>query len=193
MPLSRTTTIHTRRIAVGFATAILLALGALAWADPDMGPHHGMRSSDHCDRWKGKTMGHHGQHGMQPHNAAIHFLKMGAVLDLTDEQTKKLTKMRDEYIEKNATAKDQLKVAYDDIARTLYSDEVNLEVANALIEKVGKLESQLWHAYAKQLHDIKAILTPEQRSTLKAMWDMPRHHMGGMPMKPRGDRPMRGM
>jgi len=193
MPLSRTKTTHTRRIAIGFATAMLLVLGSLAWAEPDMGPHYGMRSSDHCDRWKEKGMGHHGKHGMHPHNAAIHFLKMGEMLDLSDEQTRKLTKMRDEYIEKNATAEDQLKVAYDDIARTLYGDEVDLEAANALIAKVGKLESQLWHAYAQQLHDIKAMLTPEQRSTLKSMWDMPRRHMGGMPMRPRGDMPMRGM
>ena len=70
-----------------------------------------------------------------------------------------------------------------------------MKAANALLDKVGKLESQLWRAFAQQLHDIKAMLTPEQRELLSGMWDDGPHGMGamhgGMPMG-HGDMPMRG-
>ena len=136
----------------------------------------------------------HGGGGMRPHNAAVHFLKMGDMLNLTADQTKQLTKMRDEYIQKNATAEEQLKAAYDDVRRTLWSDQIDLSAANALFDKIGKLESQLWRAFAQQLHDIKAMLTPEQRKLLSGMWDDGPHGMGamhgGMPMG-HGDMPMR--
>ena len=137
----------------------------------------------------------HGGGGMRPHNVAAHFLKMDDMLNLTADQIKKLTGMRDEYIQKNAAAEDQLKAAYDDVRRTLWSDQVDMKAANALFDKVGKLESQLWRAFAQQLHDIKAMLTPEQRELLSGMWDDGPHGMGamhgGMPMG-HGDMPMRG-
>jgi Spy/CpxP family protein refolding chaperone len=179
-------------IAGGVIAAMLLTVGAIAWANPDMGAHYGMAAGTHCDGWKGDG---HGERHMGPHNAANHFLKMGEMLDLTADQTKQLTKMRDAYIEKYATAEDQLRAAYDDLSGTLYGKEVDMTAANALLDKIGKLETQLWRAFAQQLHDIKAMLTPEQRDTLAAMWDDHPHGMGGphgnMPMG-HGDMPMRG-
>jgi Spy/CpxP family protein refolding chaperone len=172
------------------ATVLMFSLGsAAARADGDMSCHPGMGMSEHghgmgmgMSMWGG--MGH-GMHGMQPHNAAEHFLKMGPSLNLTDTQITQLTKLRDEYIEKNATAEEQLKVAYEDLGRALYADSVDMKAVNALFEKIGKMDSQLWHAYAQQLHDIKAMLTAEQKQTLHDMWhegphgmygEMPRHH-----------------
>ncbi|MEJ2652216.1 MAG: hypothetical protein P8173_10565, partial [Gammaproteobacteria bacterium] len=99
-----------RRTAVvaGLTAALfLLTAGASsAWADRGMTCHSGMGMGEHghgMGMWKG--MGH----GMHPHNAAEHFLKMGTTLNLTDDQIKQLTKLRDEYIQKNATAEEELK------------------------------------------------------------------------------------
>jgi len=191
---TRTQLSRTGILARALAAAALLSMGAVATADMGMDSHHGMGGKDHCDMHKGGGWGH-GGYGMRPHNAAIHFLKMSDVLELTADQTKKLTQMRDEYIQKNAAAEDQLKAAYDDVQRTLFADEVDVKAAGALFDKVGKLESQLWRAFAQQLHDIKAMLTPEQRETLRGMWDDYPHGMGamhgGIPMG-HGDMPMRG-
>ena len=68
-----------------------------------------------------------------------------------------------------------------------------MDAVSALFGKIGKMDSQLWRAYAQQLHDIKAMLTPEQKKALTGMWkewhqdmeemrdNMPMHS-GGMPM-----------
>ena len=178
---------HIATVASLAASVLMFSVGSSnAWADSDMSCHsgmgmgmgmggHGMHSMD-------GGMGY-GMHGMQPHNAAEHFLKMGTALNLTDTQIKQLTKLRDEYIEKNATAEQQLKVAYEDLGRALYGDSVDMNTVNTLFEKIGKMDGQLWHAYAQQLHDIKAMLTAEQKQSLDAMWHHGSHGM-------RGDRPM---
>ena len=172
------------------AAALLFTLGSsTAMADREMDCHSGMGMSAH-GHGMGGGMGH-GMHGMQPHNAAEHFLKMESSLKLSDDQIKQLTKLRDEYIEKNATAEDQIKVANEDLARALYGDSVDMNAVNALFEKIGKLDGQLWHAYAQQLHDIKAMLTAEQKQSLNDMWHEGRHGMhGDMPMH-HGDMPMK--
>ena len=157
---------------------LLFTMGAsTAWAERGMDCHSGMGMSGH-----GHGMG---KHGMQPHNAAKHFLKMGPSLNLTDNQVKQLTTLRDDYIDKNATAEQQLKAAYEDLGLALYGDNVDMKVVNSLFEKIGKLDSQLWHAYAQQLHDIKAMLTTEQKQSLNAMWHHGMRgemHHGNMPM-----------
>lgn len=174
------------------ATLFLLTAGASsAWADRGMSCHSGMGMGDHGHGMGMREGMGHGMHGMQPHNAAEHFLKMGTALNLTDDQIKRLTKLRDEYIQKNATAEAELKVTYEDLSRALYADSVDMNTVNTLFEKIGKMDSQLWHAYAQQLHDIKAMLTAEQKKSLHAMWHHDYHGMhGDMPMH-HGDMPMR--
>jgi Spy/CpxP family protein refolding chaperone len=200
MPHPNNTTNHKGIVAGVLTAAMFLTMGSTAWASPDMGmgmDHHGFMGGhdDHCQvhhEMRGDSM-----HAMHPHNAAKHFINMASDLNLTNDQINKLTRMRDDYIEKNATAEQQLKAANSDLARTLYADSVDTNAANALIDKISKLNSQLWHSFAKQLHDIKAMLTDDQKKALEDMWqhephmmrgpghdDMPHPHMapGNMPM-----------
>lgn len=185
MAIHQENTRPTRIITGLLAGAMFFTLGAAAWANPEMGGHPGMPMEGHGQMGMGGGMDY-GMHGLQPHNAAEHFLKMGPSLKLTDDQTKQLTKLRDDYIQKNATTEEQLKAAYGDIGRTLYADDVDLNAADALFGKIGKMEGQLWHAYAQQLHDIKAMLTPEQKKALKDMWKEGHDKMGEW----HGDMPM---
>lgn len=166
-------------------TALFLTLGATtAWAERDMGEHHGMSMEGHHD--KGYSMGH-GMRALHPHNAASHFLKMATALKLSDDQVKQLTKLRDEYIDKNAKTEEQLKAGYGDVARAIFAEDIDVKATNALVDKVGAMESQLWHAYVQQLHDIKAMLTAEQKQALKDMWKKKRRHDMG---QKHGDMPM---
>ena len=163
---------------IGMVAATFLTLGSVAWANPEMGGHPGRSMDDHCH-----GMGHgmeHGMQGMQPHNAAAHFLKMSSALKLTDDQVQQLTKLRDEYIDKNAKTEEQLKASNGDVTRMIFADDINVNEADGLIDKVGTMESQLWHAYIAQLHDIKALLTPEQKQALKDMWKTHPHEKGKM-------------
>jgi len=180
-----------RSATAGLATMILLFTfgSSSAWADRGPDCHAGMGMSGHGMHggWG------HGMRWMKPHNAAEHFLKMGQYLKLTDSQVTQLTKLRDEYIEKNATTEQQLKVANEDLGRALHGDSVDMKTVNALLEKIGKMEGQLWRAYALQLHDIKAMLTADQKQSLKSMWRDGHHGMyGHIPMDrdDDDDRPM---
>ena len=192
---------NTRRkgIVAGVLTAAMfLKMGSTAWASPEMGmgmDHHDFMGDhdDHCQV-------HHGMRGdsmhpMRPHNAAKHFIKMASALNLTSDQINKLTRMRDDYIEKNATAEEQIKAANSDLARTLYGDSVDTNAANALIDKIGKLNSQLWHSFAQQLHDIKAMLSTDQKKALKNLWQPKSRMMRGpgadnLPPMGHGNMPM---
>jgi len=158
------------------AASMFFTMGSIAWADSEMGVHHDMDGYNH-------GMGHGmvgGMHGMEPHNAAERFLQMSKSLKLTDNQIKRLTQLRDDYIDKNAKTEEQLNASHGDVARTLMGDDINVKESDNLIDKVGKMESQLWHSYVQQMHDIKAILTTEQKQALKDMWKKPHQRMGEM-------------
>lgn len=175
---------------IGAVSGLMLTVAGAVWAEPMADGHDKMMmGSEGYGHGKGDGYGK-GRHGRQPHNAAAHFLQMASTLKLTDDQTKQLTKLRDDYVEKNATAEEQLKATTSDLTAALYADEVDLSKVNPLLEKIGGLEGPLWRAYAQQLHDIKALLTAEQKKLLKSKWkegahgkdEMKRH--GNMPKHP---------
>lgn len=158
--------------AAGLAAALFLTLGT-AWAHPMGGPP-GM--GDHCEQGMGHGMGH-GMSLLQPHNAATHFLKMAPFLNLSDAQVQQLTKLRDQYIDSNAKTEEMLKAAYSDLARAMFSDEINTQQTMGIVNNIGKMESQLWQAYLQQLQQIRGLLTAEQKQALKDVWASPRHGM----------------
>lgn len=106
---------------------------------------------------------------------------MAGPLKLTDDQIKQLTQLRDDSIQKHAASEDQLKAAFNDLGRALYADDIDASATNGLLEKIGKLDGQLWPVFVQQLHDIKALLTPEQKKMMKSMWDKGPHAMDKKP------------
>ena len=168
---------HKVMYACVLTTAIFCStLASSASAASDGAAHH--EGTGNLD--SGQEM-HHGRghdvHALRPHNAAEHFLKMAGPLKLTDDQIKQLTQLRDDYIQKNAASEDQLKAAFNDLGRALYADDIDVSATNGLLEKIGKLDGQLWPVFVQQLHDIKALLTPEQKKMMKSMWEKGPHAM----------------
>jgi Spy/CpxP family protein refolding chaperone len=62
---------------------------------------------------------------------------------------------------------------------------VDVSSTNDKIDDLLKMETQLWHAYTQQLHDIQTILTPEQKKILSESWEKAHADMGA-----HGDVPM---
>lgn len=165
-----TTRTATRLRASAFAgllatTLCVTTMSPTTWAAPESGKHHGMVKEGH-----GKSHGR-ALHGLRPHNAAEHFLKLTDDLKLTDEQVQRLTALRDDYAAKNAQAEAEYKAAFADLGRALFADDIDMNRVNPLLEQIGKLDAQLWPAFAQQLHDVKALLTSEQKSALRAKWE----------------------
>jgi Spy/CpxP family protein refolding chaperone len=176
-------------VSIVAAAALFLLGGAATWADAGKcGGHNTSMGGGGCMGMDQDTS--FGKRGLRPHNAAEHYLTMHSFLNFTDAQVAQLLKLRDAYIDKNATAEEKLKAAYDDLSRTLYADGVDMKSVNALLDQIGKLESQLWRAYAQQLHDIRAMLTPEQKDSLTQRWENAHRDMGGMRGGMHADMPM---
>ncbi len=161
------------------AALCLVATPALA-DPPGKGMHPGM-GMQHGGMGMGKDHGMGYGHGMRPHNAAIHFLAMSDRLGLDDAQVAELRKLRDDWIESNATNEARLKAAQADLSELLAADSIDMKAADAQLAVVGKVEGQLWHAYVAQLKDIKDLLTDDQRARLRS-WHSGMGHGPGMGM-----------
>jgi Spy/CpxP family protein refolding chaperone len=167
-------------LAAVIAVVALFPLGgSAAWADSGMCGSRNMNMSGSGCMGTDQDMSY-GKRGLRPHNAAEHYLTMHSFLNFTDAQVAQLVKLRDEYIDKNATAEERLKAGYDDLSRALYADGADMKSVNTQLDQIGKLESQLWRAYAQQLHDIRAMLTPEQKDGLAQRWENAHRGMGDM-------------
>jgi len=122
----------------------------------------------------GMGMSHHGHRGhmFKPHNAAGHFLAMAPQLQLTGKQINHLITLRDVWIKKNSVNEARLAALRSDLQRMIMADSINLKAVNQTLAKIGKLESGLWRAFARQLHDIKAMLSAKQKQRLSEMHRM---------------------
>lgn len=170
-------------LAGAMLAAALLATPALAdppagMGHPQMGGmgHPPMSGMGHPGM--GEMMNRHhegkGGHDFGPHNAAVHFLRMADFLGLDDTQQDRLRKLRDDWIEANSTNEERLEAAEADLREMLAADMIDLKAVNAQLAIVGKVEGQLWRAFAAQLAAIKEMLTDDQRARLRE------HHRRGM-------------
>jgi len=182
--------IRTTGTLAALGLAVLAYAASPAQADPPamgMGMQHpGMGMTAHGEMGMGMDhhamgmgmMGHGGMgHEMRPHNAAVHFLMMADALGLDDTQKDKLRKLRDDWIETNSTNEERLEAAQADLNAMLTADTFDLKPVDAQLAIVGKIEGQLWHAFAAQLKGIKDLLTDDQRARLRD-----HHRMGGSGM-----------
>jgi len=122
--------------------------------------------------------GHHG-HMFRPHNAAVHFLGMAKPLQLAGKQISHLIALRDAWIGKNSVNEARLAAVQADLQRLIMADAIDLKTVDQTLAQIGPLESGLWHAFAQQLHEIKAMLTVKQKERLAQMHgQMARRGMG---------------
>jgi len=111
----------------------------------------------------------HYSHMLRPHNAAAHFLGMTKLLHLTDKQTSRLTVLRNTWIDKNSVNEARLTAAHSDLRRLIKADSIDLKAVDQTLARIGSLESGLWRAFARQLHDIKSMLSARQKQQLAEM------------------------
>ncbi len=164
--------------------ALVFSGAAMAQASGDthskMAGHHGgamadkhgksgMKGGMKGDMHGGMKGGKHGMKQMEPHNAAVHFLMMAEKLDLNADQIAHLQALRDAFITDHAVHGAQLKAAKSDLKRLLHADTIDMAQVEATLATIGKVEGPMWHAFAKQLAEIKSMLTVGQRQVLKGM------------------------
>ena len=163
-----------KKTVMAIIAVTVLALGALPLtATAQMAHHSGKQAAMGGKMGGGSMMGGHGGkggkmgHGFEPHNAAVHFLKMDTMLDLDAGQIERLQTLRDAFISANAGDKARLKAAESDLKRLLHADTIDMDKVEQKLQAIGKLEGKLWRAFATQLREIKAQLTDDQKARMR--------------------------
>jgi len=120
---------------------------------------------------------HHGHHShmFKPHNAAKHFLAMAPQLQLTGKQIQHLITLRDTWIEKNSVNEARLAAMHSDLQRLIMADSINLKAVDQILTGIGTLKTGLWRAFARQLHDIKTMLSTKQKQLLSNIHHVKMH------------------
>lgn len=135
------------------------------------------------DDYRGMGMmgGHH--MGMMPGDmmeARHHIMRMMRQLGLDQKQMEAVHEIVDR------TAKDLIKKkanffsAKIDLEDILHREPVDMNAVESQLKQIEAMKTDMFMTHLKSMEEIKALLTPEQRSKLKEMREM--HMMGGKGM-----------
>jgi periplasmic protein CpxP/Spy len=154
-----------------------LALGSALLASPMVWADSGPR----CSGGKGHMMSHHGGHG---HGSATghllrHLLKNKQEVGLTDEQVAKLraTSLNADRAHIRAEA-DQL-VSARELRSLLWDEQAELASIEAKVKETESLEATVRIIGIRAKRELMGVLTPEQKTKLRALWEQHRQQDGG--------------
>ncbi|MCC6501874.1 MAG: PDZ domain-containing protein [Deltaproteobacteria bacterium] len=88
-------------------------------------------------------------------------------MDLTSDQRAKLSAISSEYRKKAIKAMADAKIAHMELHEMLASDPVSLEKVRSKVNDIGKRKADMMLSGIKALEDIKKVLTPAQRKSLR--------------------------
>ncbi len=94
-------------------------------------------------------------------------------LNLDTEQLEKVTQLRRKYFQDTSDLRIKIMQKREKLSVLVYADKYDEEKINRTVDELSKLEAELTKMELKLSHDIRSLLTPEQ----KARWDA-----GGGPM-----------
>ena len=143
--------------------------------------HHGSAikghgtGSGHGSYGKGHSGGHGGGKHAGAHQSASefikHVLKYKDGMAITDEQESKLKSVRTAFKKSKIKMKAEVELANLDLHELLKNEESSLSDIESKLKNVHMLEADLLMASVKAKREAKAVLTPEQRSRMKAVHD----------------------
>ncbi|MFH1412297.1 MAG: Spy/CpxP family protein refolding chaperone [Candidatus Omnitrophota bacterium] len=114
------------------------------------------------------------------------FMKAGMIiknqeeLGVTDEQVAKVKTLKTA-LKKDIVRKDaEIEILKIDIESNMYSDAINVEAMNELVDKKYDIKKAKAKALVKAYADLKGILTAEQQAKLKDMCGKSSGMTGGM-------------
>jgi Spy/CpxP family protein refolding chaperone len=152
--------------------SLFFSSAALAQSEEDYTHRNGMEGHPMMNEGK---FSHHGfwnhaehkkHHRMKFGNAAEHFLKMKDKLGLNQNQVEELKKLRDAYRAENTVNEAKLKLDKIELRELLHEDTINSEKAEAKIREIAGLEVPIRISSAKQLAQIKTLISKEQMKKL---------------------------
>ena len=113
---------------------------------------------------------------MMPWKVMMHACELG----LGEEQVEALRKRHAEAQKQMIQIHSQIKMDMIDVKDAVMREEMDMATAEAKIREIGKLKGDKFMAMIQAMHDMRQILTPEQRGKVKEMV-MSWFKKGGMP------------
>jgi Spy/CpxP family protein refolding chaperone len=113
---------------------------------------------------------------MLPWKVIMHAEELG----LSEEQVDAFRKRHAEARKQMIQIGSQIKMNMIDVQDAVMREEIDMPVAEAKIRETGKLKGDMFIAMVHAMHDMRQILTPDQRKKVKEMV-MAWFKKGGMP------------
>jgi periplasmic protein CpxP/Spy len=144
-----------------------LGLASVAWAD---------RPGCHGD---GSAMIRKASHGLHGHGMAghllRHLLRHKQDLALTDEQIGKLRAMALDYDRARIRGEAEVMVAERELRALLWDEAADMTAIEAKVKEREALEAATRIIGIKERRSLIAVLTSDQRTKLKTLWEQRRH------------------
>ena len=152
-----------------------LALGSALFVSPMAWADSGPRCSG-----KGHMMSHRGGHGHghAPGHLLRHLLKNKQEIGLTDEQVEKLRKMALDADRTHIRAEADRMVSARELRSLLWDEKAELPAIEAKVKETESLEATVRIIDIRAKRELMGILTPEQKTKLKALWEQRRREGG---------------
>ncbi len=119
---------------------------------------------------------------------AKYALKYQDKIKLTDEQVDKIIDLKMSLKKEMINKKAQIEIILLDIKKELYSDDVNVDKVNNLIDKKYNLKAEKTKSALKAYSELKNVLKDEQMDKLKEIWKEKKKYYRGMKKKSHYDK-----
>lgn len=115
---------------------------------------------------------------MMPWKVMMHACELG----LSEEQVEAMRKRHAQARKQMIQIRSQIEMDMIDVKDAVMREEMDMATAEAKVREIGKLKGDKCMAMIQAMHDMRQILTPEQRHKVKEMV-MSWFKKGGMPME----------
>jgi periplasmic protein CpxP/Spy len=164
---------------ISIALGGVLVIAPMAWAD----------SGSRYSGGKHHEVSHHGghAHGSATGHLLRHLLKNKQEIGLTDEQVAKLRATALDADRAHIRAEADRMVSDRELRSLLWDEKVELPSIEAKVKETASLEATRRIIDIRAKRELIGVLTPEQKTKLKALWEQHRNQNRGPMMRTEAD------
>ncbi len=153
-----------KKVLMGFLSGFLLLVAVSSYSFAQMyGPAGGPRE-------EGMSPMRHERMGMMGKDH--HLWRMLAGLGLDEKQRDAIREIRTRFAKEDVRKRADIDVARIELRDILGKDQVDMAAAEGAVKKMSSLQGDLRLSHIKEIQEVKAKLTPEQRKKLREMREM---------------------
>jgi Spy/CpxP family protein refolding chaperone len=123
--------------------------------------------------------GHHMGHSKHHGGGGPNLERLADRLDMTEQQRAEIKVMFDDSRQQMANLREQIRENRTQLRELAGQAEFDEAAVRSIAERQGDLKAETIVLRARQRHEMKAVLTDDQRVQLEEMWKRKNHRGGG--------------